>query len=629
DRKGLQFDQDELRFFNLVPGGKLVVTFAATETDVEEVVFRYGEEGMTLERFATLDGKDFFRGKVTPPEGEFEYNFLIKDGEESVWYNPGGEVSGSEKDPGSFRPREKQVFRTPDWVRDATFYQIFPDRFYNAVEDNDPEKIELYREPGERYDAFIPDWDQGVPEGSPPVLRDPSELTDHSNEVKPEGGYYVFYGGDLQGIEEKIPYLKELGVDAIYFNPLFESNSNHQYSTADYRYIDGNLAYKDDPEKSNEYAFKLIEKLHDHGIRVIFDAVFNHSGYEHWAFQDVVEKGEKSEYKDWFFIDGFPIIPLAEQSEDIEPNYGAWWGYGSLPELDTENPEVRQHLFEITEKWMDPEVGEGVDGWRLDVPNEIANRDPEFWREWREHVKSIDEDAYIVGEIWDDASSYLDGEQFDAVMNYRFRDAVIEFVGKGEATGDEFAEELTRLKLDYPAQSFNSLLNLLDSHDTKRYLTTAGGNKERLKLAALLQFTLPGAPMVYYGDEIGMEGGEDPDCRRTMVWNDRGYTKPDQNLRDYYEKLVDLRDERVALRRGNFVQRDLVPEMAYGFERRTEGERFLIMVNGGEEEAEVSVSVEAQDGTYPDLMGDRVVEILNGDLTLRLDPLQGAMIDLS
>lgn len=626
DREGLRFEQDELRFFNLVPGGKLVVTFAATETDVEEVVFHYGEEDVTLERFATMDGKDFFRGKVSPPEDEFEYNFLVKDGEESVWYNPAGEVSGSEKDPGIFRPRDKKVFQTPDWVRDATFYQIFPDRFYNAVEDNDPEKIELYRKPGKRYDAFIPDWDQGVPEGSPPVLRDPSELTDRSNEVKPEGGYYVFYGGDLQGIEEKIPYLKELGINAIYFNPLFESNSNHRYSTADYRYIDGNLAYKDDPEKSNEYAFKLIEKLHDHGIRVIFDAVFNHSGYEHWAFQDVVENEEESEYKDWFFIDSFPIIPLAEQSESTEPNYGAWWGYGSLPELDTENPEVRQHLFEITEKWMDPDVGEGVDGWRLDVPNEIANRDPDFWREWREHVKSIDEDAYIVGEIWEDASSYLNGNQFDAVMNYRFRDAVMDFIASGEITSQEFAEEMTRLKLDYPSQSFNSLLNLVDSHDTKRFLTAAGGDKERLKLAALLQFTLPGAPMVYYGDERGMRGGEDPDCRRTMLWTDRGYKEPDKNLQGYYETLIDLRDERIALRRGDFTQLDFKPEMVYGFERKTDEEEILVILNAGKDPTKVVIPIESDHNEPFDLLNNRKLKANEESLELELDSLQGAII---
>lgn len=629
DRDGLRFDRDELSFFNPLPDGDLIVTFATTETDVEEVIFYYGENSRSMERFATLDGSDFFRGTVTLPEGEFNYNFLVKDGEESVWYNPAGEVSKSEEDPGSFRTGDKEVFRTPEWVRDATFYQIFPDRFYNAVEANDPEKIELYREPGERYDAFIPDWDQGVPEGSPPVLRDQSELTNDSNEVKPEGGYFVYYGGDLQGVEEKISYLKELGVDAIYFNPLFESNSNHRYSTADYRYIDGNLAYKDDPEKSNEYIFKLIEKLHDHGIRVIFDAVFNHTGYEHWAFQDVVEKGKDSEYKDWFFIESFPIIPLAEQGDGTEPNYGSWWGLGSLPELNTKNPEVRQHLFEVTEKWLDPEVGEGVDGWRLDVPNEIANRNPDFWREWRKHVKSIDEDAYIVGEIWGDASPYLNGEQFDSVMNYRFRDAVIEFVGKGEATADEFAAELTRLKLDYPAQSFNSLLNLIGSHDTRRYLTVVAGNVERLKLTAVLQFTLPGAPMVYYGDEFGMEGGEDPDCRRTMVWHDRGYTKPNQNLREFYEKLIDMRDEQVALRRGKFVQRDLEPEMAYGFERWKDGEKILIIVNAGDEATEVSVSVDAESGSYPDLLSDRTAEVLNGNLELSLDPLQGAVIDLS
>lgn len=628
DRDGFRFDQDELRFLNPLPDGDLVVTFATTETDVEEVIFHYGEKSRSLERFATLDGSDFFRGTVTPPEENFNYNFLVHDGEESVWYNPAGEVSKSETDPGSFRADDKEVFSTPDWVRDATFYQIFPDRFYNAVKDNDPEKIELYKEPGQRYDAFIPDWDQGVPEGSPPVLRDTSELTDDSNEVKPEGGYHVYYGGDLQGVEEKIPYLKELGVDAIYFNPLFESNSNHRYSTADYRYIDGNLAYKDDPEKSNEYAFKLIEKLHDNGIRVIFDAVFNHSGYEHWAFQDVVEKGEDSDYRDWFFIESFPIIPLAEQGDGTEPNYGSWWGYGSLPELNTENPEVRQHLFEVTEKWMDPDVGEGVDGWRLDVPNEIFNRDPDFWREWRKHVKSINEDAYIVGEIWDDASTYLNGEQFDGVMNYRFRDAVMEFAGKGEATGSEFAEELTRLKLDYPTQSFYSLLNLVGSHDTERYLTAVDGDVARLKLTAFLQFTLPGAPMIYYGDEIGMEGGEDPDCRRTMIWENRSYTKPNQDLREFYEKLIDLRDEQVALRSGDFVQRDLEPEMAYGFERRAEGEKILVVVNAGNEVVEVSVPVDTTEGTYRDLLSDRKAKVQNGNLELTLDSLQSVAFKL-
>ncbi|MGM0472399.1 MAG: alpha amylase N-terminal ig-like domain-containing protein, partial [Bacillota bacterium] len=341
---------EDIKYVDQLAKERLTIRLQTRMNDVEEVIIYYNDSkkgSSELELVASYDYLDFYEVTLEIEGTELEYYFKVCDSDKVIWYDQSGicectEEGDYELTPFKYNLAEHEVFKTPDWVRDAVFYQIFPDRFYNANPDNDPEKIEIYRTPTERYDALIPEWDQGVPSSSP-ILTEETKLLSDSNEIHPEAGHYVFYGGDLQGIKEKIPYLKRLGINAIYLNPVFKATANHRYNTVGYELVDESLAIPDDQESSQEYLINLIEELHQQGIKVIFDAVFNHTGYEHWAFQDIVEQGADSKYVDWYQIHDFPIIPLSEQHDDNPPNYECWWGFGHLPKLNAENPEVQDY----------------------------------------------------------------------------------------------------------------------------------------------------------------------------------------------------------------------------------------------------------------------------------------------
>jgi cyclomaltodextrinase / maltogenic alpha-amylase / neopullulanase len=400
-------------------------------------------------------------------------------------------VSSAAQAIGQFSPRDNdQPSFVPGWVKDAIFYQIFPERFANGNPSNDPPGTEPWG---------------GVPKG---------------------GNYF---GGDLQGIIGHLDYVSQLGVNTLYLNPIFQSNSNHKYHADDYMKIDS--AFGDDGVFR-----RLVDSCHSRGIRIILDGVFNHSGTGFFAFQDIKKNGVKSKYFSWYNVYGLPLGPASK------PNYECWWGYGDLPKLMTGNPEVRKYLFQVTEHWM----RFGIDGWRLDVPNEIPH---DFWIEWRKLVKSLNPNAYIVGEIWDDAKPWLQGDQFDAVMNYKFRSACLDFFVERKTTAVEFDSSLADIRDRYADDVNFVMQNLLGSHDTERLLTLCKNDKEVMKLAWLFQMTYQGAPMVYYGDEVGLTGGKDPACRHTMLWES---SEQDRNLLEYMKGLVKLRREHSWLRRGSF-----------------------------------------------------------------------------
>ncbi len=381
-------------------------------------------------------------------------------------------------------------FHTPYWVRHAVFYQIFPDRFANGDPSNDPANVQ--------------------PWGTPP--------TPHN-----------FMGGDLEGIRQKLDYLQQLGVTAIYLNPIFQSTSNHRYNTYDYFRIDPKLGALEDFDR-------LRDDLHARGMRFILDGVFNHCGRGFYPFHDVMENGAHSPYVGWFHIKRFPIYPYDGRKK---ANYESWWGIRSLPKFNTDNPQVRQFLLSVARHWIE----QGADGWRLDVPNEID--DPTFWQAFREVVKSVNPDAYIVGEIWKDARRWLKGDQFDAVMNYPLRDLCVDTIARGDKDAVDFAQGLTRLYRRYPEEATLALFNLLGSHDTARWLTVCGGDARRAMLGYTVLFTLPGAPCVYYGDEIGLEGEADPHCRACFEWDRRRWN------RTIYRHVRDL----IALRRSDELWR--------------------------------------------------------------------------
>jgi glycosidase len=352
----------------------------------------------------------------------------------------------------------------PDWVRDAIFYQIFPDRFANGDTANDP----LNAQP----------W------GSPPTTRG-------------------FQGGDLEGIVDHFDYLLELGINAIYLNPIFQATSNHRYNTTDYFKIDSKLGTAAD--------FKaLLDRAHENNVKLILDGVFNHCGRGFFAFQELLENEQDSPYLDWFQVRRFPLDVYGKGEAQ---NYKGWWGHKSLPEFNTDNPLVRQYLFDVAKYWID----EGIDGWRLDVPNEID--DDAFWGEFRKIVKRANPEAYLVGEIWEAKPRWVGEGHFDGLMNYPLRDLLIDLIVKRSMKASEFASGLEELLNTYTGEFYFSQLLTLGSHDTKRLKTMCKGNVDAVQLICLVQFCVPGAPHIYYGDEVGLEGGNDPDCRGAFPWD--------------------------------------------------------------------------------------------------------------
>jgi glycosidase len=416
----------------------------------------------------------------------------------------------------------------PAWIKDAVFYQIFPERFANGDSTNDP--------PGTK------EWGG-----------------------KPTPGNY--FGGDLSGILQHLDYLSSLGINALYLNPIFASNSNHKYRTADYRIID--------PHFGDEETFReLVDSCHARGIRIILDGVFNHTGVDFFAFADAKKNGARSRYKDWYTFHGFPVGPVSA------PNYECWWGHGSLPKLNTKNPEVRQYLFDVTRQWMET----GIDGWRLDVPNEIPH---EFWKEWRPLVKSINPEAYIVGEIWEEAGPWLQGDEFDGVMNYRYQKACGAFFAGESIEVLQFDSRLAQLRREYSDDVNASLLNLLDSHDTERFLTMCKGDVPSWKLGLLFHMTYPGVPMLYYGDEVGMTGGKDPACRGTMVWDP---ARQNRDMLEYTRRIVRLRRSLPVLRHGGFTTLLTDADRSlYAYMRRANSSSAIVVLNCGNAKQVVSI----------------------------------------
>jgi len=397
---------------------------------------------------------------------------------------------------------------TPDWVKDAVFYQIFPDRFGRS--DRLPKTCNLES------------WD------SPPTVH----------------GYK---GGDLLAVSERLDYLGDLGVNALYLTPIFQSASNHRYHTHDY--------FRVDPMLGGDAALKeLLERAHQAGMRVILDGVFNHASRGFFQFSDILENGAHSAYLDWFNVRSHPLNAYGGG----ELGYDAWWNLPALPKFNVRSPAVREYLLSVSEHWL----RFGADGWRLDVPSEID--DDSFWREFRRRCRAVKPEAYGVGEIWDEAGRWLAGDMFDGVMNYPLTRAIFGLVGRqleqhelaksglgriAPLKPDGFAGIVTKLLGHYRHESLMGQLNLLGSHDTPRVATALGRDASAVRLAYLLMFVLPGAPCVYYGDELGLVGGHDPHNRGTMPW-DRTASW-DHELRAHVRALANLRSRRAELRRGS------------------------------------------------------------------------------
>lgn len=461
----------------------------------------------------------------------------------------------------------------PFWVKDAIFYQIFPDRFANGDPTNDPVNVQKW--------------------GSAPTI-------------------WGFQGGDLQGIIRHFDYLLDLGITALYLNPIFSATSNHRYNTSDYYQIDPKLGTLSD-------FHLLIETSHRHNIRVVLDGVFNHVGRGFFAFVDVLENGEQSPYKDWFHIRGFPVDAY---SPGELKNYLAWWDIKSLPKLNTSNKQVRKYIFDVARHWVD----QGIDGWRLDVPNEID--DDGFWEEFQHVIKAANRDAYLLGEIWDINPRWVDGKHFDGLMNYPVRDALIALL-QGAENATQFKNRIDSLFKSYSAETMSAMYVPLDSHDTERFKTVVDGNVQKLKLAFLFQMAFPGAPGIYYGDEIGLEGGKDPDSRRAFPWKESSW---DHDLRSWVKTLISLRKRIPSLRRGDF-QSVLAEDDQYIFSRTLGEDKVVVVLNPCSRARQLQVSCSSlgwDDGhEVINLITNEVLSVTNGHISIKLDPWGGAWIGRS
>lgn len=479
--------------------------------------------------------------------------------------------------------------QTPDWVKHAVFYQIFPDRFARTSRSLDYPEMAVPLEP----------WD------APPTLS----------------GYK---GGDLWGVIEQLDYLQDLGITALYLTPIFQSTSNHRYHTHDY--------YTVDPLLGGNQAFaELLEAAHQRHIRVVLDGVFNHASRGFFYFNDILENGPHSPWLDWFQVEGWP---LSAYDGAKVANYVSWVDNRALPQFNHSNPAVREYIMRIGEYW----IRQGVDGWRLDVPSEVD--EPGFWQEFRDRIKAVNPEAYIVGEIWVDARQWLDGTQFDAVMNYLFTGPTLAFTAGDRVVMDyveippyypypalaaaDYQAQIQELLSFYPWEIQLAQLNLLSSHDVARALTVVGQDQASFELAVLLQMTFPGAPCIYYGDEVGLAGGLDPDCRRTFPepqhWN--------QELLNQHKALIALRHKYPALRTGKYepfiAEGDL-----YGFWRIDDQNRLGILVNTGETAKTISLPF-TQKADHPPqhLYGSAVAKLVEEQIQVTLPARSGGILDL-
>jgi glycosidase len=516
-----------------------------------------------MRKFASDALFDYWQAFVTPPFRRLCYTFRIGDGRSEVWMTERGFSPDRPASPqGLFEfpyVNPCDIFEPPAWVKDAVFYQIFPERFANGDPANDPEGAE--------------------PWGGEPT---PSN----------------FFGGDLQGVIDHLDYLSELGVTAIYFTPVFEAPSNHKYDTRDYLKVDPHFG-------TNAKLKELVDACHARGIRVLLDAVFNHAGRTFPPFVDCLEKGEASRYAGWFHVREWPLAV-----KDGIPTFETFAFTDHMPKFNTENPEVQDYLLGVARYW----IGEvGIDGWRLDVANEVDHR---FWRKFRDTVKAIKPDAYILGEIWHDALPWLQGDQFDAVMNYPFTTAVLDFFVERKLDAKGFADRLGRLLAAYPTRATEVAFNLLGSHDTPRLLTLCGENAALMKLAALAQFTFFGAPCIYYGDEIGLTGGHDPGCRKCMEWDP---ARQNRDLLEFYRWLIALRRGAEPLRTGEFrVLRAEAGERVFAYMRASGGERYAIAINNQDQPASVRLTL--GEGTWTDVRTRETADAPGGQMEVALEP---------
>mgnify|MGYP000943377299 FL=1 len=800
--KAIVHKYDSLQYFNKLSDSEYEFKIRTQMNDVERAyisIVLHEEDNYEmiyeLERYQDkTNGFDYFERIINfgKEAKKLLYYFILEDNGTRAYFN-GMTLSYSKPKRLVVNTTSKdiQLFNVPNWAKEAIWYNIFPDRFYNGNHYNDP----IFNEFGP--EAFKPNIlheqnfvEEYKWEKSNNVIshfdrnRWTSDFREQTiweklgeREIDYSLKYARMYGGDLQGIKEKIPYMKELGINAVWLNPVFFSYQNHKYGANDFRHISpdfgtiktsgethgveinrnnkyGNKSYVDvlgnkattsselkllevnlkgenrgkngygeteDPAtwvwtESDLIMVDLIKEFHKNGIRVIFDGVFNHSSSEHWTFNMVLADGENSKYKDWYkFTDFGQHVQITDDMSDEQAFetlianrkrtiYNAWGGFDSLPEFNTFNQEYKEYIFNITRKWMYGPDGkesenwmedDGIDGWRLDVPNCLENQN--FWNEWREVVKGSKKDSYITAELWGNASGDINGgNKFDTVMNYEWLKTVIGFFINQSREGgvryklkaQDFFNELREKRTWYPYQALQASQNLNGSHDTDRLYSrivndVVGRNleegkqlekgyngirpdlasnnhpnttidwrnspikpKDILKLISIFQMTYIGAPMLFYGDEVGMWGATDPYCRKPMLWKEFLYDneknpshinqnevyeqKVDSDLFEWYKKLIRIRLENKTLVYGKFREvfadneRDVI-----AYERVIEDQLIIVVINNSFNSWEnVEFETNYQDERFIDLVteGRTFRTGSNGKIKLDLKAKEGLIL---
>ena len=800
--KAIVHKYDSLQYFNKLSDSEYEFKIRTQMNDVERAyisIVLHEEDNYEmiyeLERYQDkTNGFDYFERIINfgKEAKKLLYYFILEDNGTRAYFN-GTTLSYSKPKRLVVNTTSKdiQLFNVPNWSKEAIWYNIFPDRFYNGNHYNDPifnefgpeafkpnilheqNFVEEYR--WEKSNNVISHFDRN---------RWTSDFREQTiweklgeREIDYSLKYARMYGGDLQGIKEKIPYMKELGINAVWLNPVFFSYQNHKYGANDFRHISpdfgtiktsgethgveinrnnkyGNKSYVDvlgnkattsselkllevnlkgenrgkngygeteDPAtwvwtESDLIMVDLIKEFHKNGIRVIFDGVFNHSSSEHWTFNMVLADGENSKYKDWYkFTDFGQHVQITDDMSDEQAFetlianrkrtiYNAWGGFDSLPEFNTFNQEYKEYIFNITRKWMCGPDGkesenwmedDGIDGWRLDVPNCLENQN--FWNEWREVVKGSKKDSYITAELWGNASGDINGgNKFDTVMNYEWLKTVIGFFINQSREGgvryklkaQDFFNELREKRTWYPYQALQASQNLNGSHDTDRLYSrivndVVGRNleegkqlekgyngirpdlasnyhpnttidwrnspikpKDILKLISIFQMTYIGAPMLFYGDEVGMWGATDPYCRKPMLWKEFLYDdeknpshinqnevysqKVDSDLFEWYKKLIRIRLENKTLIYGKFREvfadneRDVI-----AYERVIEDQSIIVVINNSFNSWEnVEFETNYQDERFIDLVteGRTFRTGSNGKIKLDLNAKEGMIL---
>ncbi|MGL5648780.1 MAG: glycoside hydrolase family 13 protein [Clostridium sp.] len=453
---------------------------------------------------------DYWIVEFKPPKKRARYAFILEGKNEKILFSENGVFELKDKDNEDELSKisnfycfpylnEIDVPKIPKWVSKTIWYQIFPDRFNKSGESISSDSI--------------------MPWGTEPTSEN-------------------FMGGNLRGIIEKLDYLCDLGINGLYFCPIFKATTNHRYDTIDYMEIDEILGTKEDFKE-------LVEEAHKRGIKIMLDAVFNHVGYYSNEWQDVIKNGEKSKYKDWFYIEKFPVVEESlEKLDGKNLRYETFGNVPLMPKLNTENEEVINHLINVSKYWIEEMK---IDGWRLDVSNEV---DHVFWRRFRREALKSNSEIFILGEVWHNALPWLMGDQFDSVMNYPLNEGIKKYFIFNEIDAEKFKYVINEISVNYPKQIMENMFNLLDSHDTPRLLTFAKGNKNKMKLALTFLFTHLGTPCIYYGTEVGMEGNQGMGQefhRRCMVWKEE---KRDNEMFSFVKKLIHLRKEYSDLNKG-------------------------------------------------------------------------------